>query len=77
MGHGSVGKGAGNKVPFPSVIRRRNRSLLPVVGNESLEQLANRFTVDLITVQFVGVGYCQASAFAGGFYAGAPDVGAG
>jgi len=49
MGNGSVGKGSGNKVPFPRVTLRRTGILtLGVFPDETGQQLAHGLTVDFV-----------------------------
>jgi hypothetical protein len=45
---GSVGQGTRHEFPFPWIIRRGDRSLVPVFGHKSLEQFAHSLPVHLI-----------------------------
>jgi hypothetical protein len=70
VGHSSIGKATGDKSPFPRVLRWGRGPLLPIFGNESLNQLKSSFPMDRITGQLVRVGDCTGSPFTGCFDAG-------
>ena len=77
VGKGSIGETAGDEFPLPWIAGRGFGALLPVFGNETLEQLPNRFPVAFISRQFVRVRDRQGSPFARCFDAGTAGVGGG
>jgi hypothetical protein len=74
VGHCSIGKGTGHENPFPRVLRWGRGPLLPIFGNESLNQLKGSFPMDRITGQLVRVGDCTGSPFTGCFDSRPPVI---